>query len=260
MSTETRLREIGDQLEQAFAADLQAEADVPRAGATRTGRGSWFATRRGRWLAVAAATVITVPGVAYAAGVFTSPQTVARSLPAGARIFGSTVTCTVVRPNVEYRCTLAKAPSPDPVTHLTPAQWRKYLATPPNLGKLKFVKRRIEVAPGQWRTLKFAEDMPRIERITRAYRNKVLAGFGFTPAQIKADNVAIDAGAAGVGAGQFKGIVEPTVDATHHVDGGCRAISADGSRWQCYIGQAAVRQRIIGRALLGQDLSAPGVG
>ena len=260
MSTETRLREIGDRLEQAFAADLQAEARVAQAGTGRAGRGSWLGTRRGRWLAAAAATVIAVPGVAYAAGVFTSSQTVARSLPAGARIFGSTVTCTVVRPNVEYRCTLAKAPSPDPVRHLTPGQWRKYMATPPNLGKVKLVNRRVEVAPGQWRTVQFAEDTPRIERITRAYRNKVLASFGFTPAQIKADNVAIDAGAAGIGAGQFKGIVEPTVDATHHVDGGCRAISADGSRWECYIGQAAVKQRIIGRAFLGQYVPGPGVG
>ena len=88
----------------------------------------------------------------------------------------------------------------------------------------------------------------------------MLASFGFTAAQIKADNVAIDAGAAGIGAGQFKGVVEPTADATHHVDGGCRATSADGSRWECYIGEAAVRQRIIDQAFLGQYLSAPGVG
>ena len=143
---------------------------------------------------------------------------------------------------------------------MTPEQWRKYLATPPNLGKIKSVKRRIETAPGQWRTVQVVEDMPRLERITRAYRNRVLASFGFTAAQIKADDVAIDAGAAGIGAGQFKGTVEPTVDATHYVDGGCRATSADGSRWECYIGEAAVRQRIIGQAFLGQYVSAPGVG
>jgi hypothetical protein len=58
------------------------------------------------------------------------------------------------------------------VTHLTPRQWRKYLATPPNLGKIKTVNRRIEIAPGQWRTVQIAEDMPRIERITRAYRDE----------------------------------------------------------------------------------------
>jgi hypothetical protein len=260
MNTETRLREIGDRLEQAFAAELRAEARVAEAGAGRTGRGSWFATRRGRWLAVAAAAVIAVPGVAYAAGAFTSAQTVARSLPAGARIFGSTPTCTVVRPNVEYRCTLAKAPPADPVTHLTAGQSKKYFATPPNLGKIKFVKRRVEIAPGQWRTTYVAEDPARIARVIQAYRNKVLASFGYTPSQIKADNRAIDAGTAGIGAGEFKGTVEPTADATHHVDGGCRATSADGSQWECYIGEAAVRQGIIGQVFLGQYLPGPGVG
>lgn len=260
MNTETRLREIGDRLEQAFTADLRAEARVAEGGTGRTGHASWFATRRGRWLAAAAAIVIAVPGVAYAAGAFTSPQTVARSLPAGARIFGGTPTCTVVRPNVEYRCSLAKAPPPDPAAHLTPEQSKKYLATPPNLGKIKLVKRRVEIAPGQWRTLPVVEDPSRIARIIQAYRNKVLGSFGFTPSQIKADNQAIDAGTAGIGAGQFKGTVEPTADATHHVDGGCRATSADGSQWECYIGETAVRQGIIGQVFLGQYLPGPGVG
>jgi hypothetical protein len=258
MKTEIRMQQIGDELQRAFAADLQADAHETRAP-THSHRG-WLATRRGRWLAAAAATVIAVPGVAFAAGVFTSPQTVAKSLPAGARIFGSTPTCTVVRPNVEYRCTLAKAPSQDPITHLTPQQWRTYLATPPHLGKIKIVHRRYKDSAGRWHIGQFAQaqEMPRIERITRAYRNKVLASFGFTAAQIKADNEAVDAGAAGIGAGQFKGTVEPTVDATHHINGGCRAINADGSRWDCFIGRAAVKQKIV--TGLGAYVPSPGVG
>jgi hypothetical protein len=265
MSTETRVREIGDRLELAFAADLRAHPRVAPAAAARAAprraqRRAWLATRRRRWLTAAVATAIAAPGVAYAAGAFTIPQTVARSLPAGARIFGSKATCSVVRRNVEYRCTLAKAPAPDPVTHLTPQQWRKYLATPPNLGKVTFRKRRVEVAPGKWQTLQFAEDLPRIERISREYRNKVLASFGFTPAQIDAHNAAIDAGAAGVGAGRFKGTVEPTVNAAHRIDGGCRAISPDGVRWECYVGKAAVTERILGPGTLGQYVSGPGVG
>ena len=265
MTTEARVQEIGDRLELAFAADLRAQARVARAvpaqaTPSRAHRRAWLATRRRRWLAAAVVTAIVAPGVAYAAGAFTSPQTVARSLPAGARIFGSKATCTVVRPNVEYRCMLAKAPSPDPVTHLTPAQWRKYLATPPNLGKVTYRKRRVEVAPGTWRTLEFAEDLPRIERISRAYRNKVLASFGFTPAQIRADNVAIDAGAAGIGAGQFKGTVEPTVNSAHRIDGGCRATSPDGARWECYLGQAAIKEGILGHGSLGEYVPGPGVG
>lgn len=256
MSTEARLEKLGDQLERVFAADLEAEA-----------RGSWFSTRRGRWLGGATAILIAVPGVAYAAGVFTSPQTVAKSLPAGARIFGSTPTCKVVRPNLEYHCTLAKAPPPDPITHLTPKQWYRYLATPPNLGKVKLVTRRYEVAPGKWTTGQFAVDLPRLERITNAYRAKVLASFGFTPTQIRDHMAAIANDTAGIPAGGFKGTVEPTVDATHHINGGCRATSPDGSQWECYIGQAAVREKLISPPSknpnsggLGTYISGPGVG
>ncbi|HEY1777042.1 MAG TPA: hypothetical protein VGG41_12850 [Solirubrobacteraceae bacterium] len=64
--------------------------------------------------------------------------------------------------------------------------------------------------------------------------------------------------AAGQGIGQ--GTVEPTVDATKHVNGGCRAVDADATTWECYIGQAAVTQNIIGAGFLGQYAPAPGVG
>lgn len=258
MNTEIRLQQIGDELQRAFAADLQADAHKASVRTRSDRRGSWFATRRGRWLAAAVATVIAVPGVAFAAGAFTSPQTVAKSLPAGARIFGRTTTCTVVQPNVEYRCTLAKAPSPDPVTHLTPQQWRKLTAKPSHLGKIKLVNRRTKIAPGKWRILVFVEATPRQDRIYQAHTNKALASFGFTPAQIQAHNEAINAGATGIGAGQFKGTVEPTVDATHHINGGCRAINAQGLQWECYVGQAAVKQKIVGD--LGAYVPSPGVG
>ena len=259
MTTEIRLREIGDELQRAFAADLQAASDKAHVK-TSGRRASWLATRRRRWLAAAAATIIAVPGVAYAAGAFTSAQTVARSLPAGARIFNGTPTCTVVRPNVEYRCTLTKAPPADPVTHLTPRQWRKYLATPPNLGKIKIVNRRYKDSAGRWQISRFVQpqEMPRLERISRAYRNKVLASFGYTPAQIQAHDEAIDGDTAGIGAGQFKGTVEPTIDATHHINGGCRATDADGVRWECYIGQAAVEQKVVSG--VGAYAPGPGVG
>ena len=259
MNTEIRLRELGDELQRAFAADLHADAHGGQTDADG-GRGSWFATRRGRWLAAAAATLVAVPGVAYAAGVFTSPQTVAKTLPASERIFGSKPTCTVVQPNVEYRCTLAKAPPPDPVTHLSPQQWRKFLATPPNLGPIKIVKRRYKDSNGQWQVGQFVEprEMPRIERITRAYQDKVLGSFGFTPAQVRAYDEAVAADAAGISAGHFKGTLEPTIDATHHVNGGCRAVNADGTVWDCYLGQAAVKHKIVPG--IGAYVPGPGVG
>lgn len=60
--------------------------------------------------------------------------------------------------------------------------------------------------------------------------------------------------------GQFMGTVEPTVDATKHVNGGCRSLSAGGREWECYIGQAAVDQEIISEGFLGEYAPAPGVG
>jgi hypothetical protein len=58
----------------------------------------------------------------------------------------------------------------------------------------------------------------------------------------------------------LKGTVEPTVDATKHVNGGCRSLSADGMHWRCYIGREAVRQQIIGPGLLGEFAPTPGRG
>lgn len=58
----------------------------------------------------------------------------------------------------------------------------------------------------------------------------------------------------------LKGTVEPTVDATKHVNGGCRSLDSDGRTWQCYIGQAAVEQKIIGAGFLGEYAPSPGVG
>jgi hypothetical protein len=58
----------------------------------------------------------------------------------------------------------------------------------------------------------------------------------------------------------WKGTVEPTVDATKHVNGGCRALTSDGREWRCYIGEAAVEQQIIGPDFLGEFAPSPGVG
>jgi hypothetical protein len=58
----------------------------------------------------------------------------------------------------------------------------------------------------------------------------------------------------------WKGTVEPSVDASKHVNGGCRGLTDDGLAWECYIGQAAVDQKIIGQQFLGEAVSGPGVG
>ena len=58
----------------------------------------------------------------------------------------------------------------------------------------------------------------------------------------------------------WKGTVEPTVDATKHVNGGCRSLTSDGLEWRCYIVRAAVDQQIIGQGFLGEYAPSPGVG
>jgi hypothetical protein len=58
----------------------------------------------------------------------------------------------------------------------------------------------------------------------------------------------------------WKGTVEPTVDATKHVNGGCRSLASDGREWECYIGQAAVDQQIVGAGFLGEYAPSPGQG
>ncbi|HEU5212229.1 MAG TPA: hypothetical protein VFU10_05625 [Gaiellaceae bacterium] len=58
----------------------------------------------------------------------------------------------------------------------------------------------------------------------------------------------------------WRGTVEPTVDATKHVNGGCRSLRSDGTEWECYLGQEAVSQQIIGAGFLGAYAPSPGVG
>jgi len=58
----------------------------------------------------------------------------------------------------------------------------------------------------------------------------------------------------------LKGTVEPTVDATKHVNGGCRSLRSDGRVWECFIGRTAVNERIIGADFLGEYAPSPGVG
>ncbi|MFL6013591.1 MAG: hypothetical protein ACJ74P_04780 [Gaiellaceae bacterium] len=58
----------------------------------------------------------------------------------------------------------------------------------------------------------------------------------------------------------WKGTVEPTVDQSKHVNGGCRSLRSDGLEWECYLGRTAVEQRTIGAGFLGEYAPMPGVG
>jgi hypothetical protein len=157
-----RLSRLGLALEAAAAADLARPVASRR-------------PLRRRTLLAAAALAIVLPGGAIAASQLIGADEVASSMPAGTlALAGTEPTCTVVRENVEFHCTLERAPAPE------------------------------------------VQD--------------------------------------------WKGTVEPSVDATRHVNGGCRSLTSDGRTWQCYIGQAAVEQKIIDVGFLGEYAPTPGQG
>jgi hypothetical protein len=160
------LHRLGDALESA------AEADLSTQPASRPVRRRRVSAR----VAIAAAVLaVLVPGVALAASQLIGTDEVEQSLPAGTlALVGTNPTCTVVEQDVEFLCTLDRAPAPE---------------------------------------------VP-----------------------------------------DWKGTVEPTVDSTKHVNGGCRSLTSDGRTWRCYIGQAAVDQQIIGAGFLGEYAPSPGVG
>jgi hypothetical protein len=158
----TTLNRLGDALEGAAQAELSAARPRRRRISSR--------------VAIAVVVVaVLVPGVAVAASQLIGTDEVAQSLPAGTlALAGTNPTCTVVQQDVEYLCTLERAPAPE--------------------------------------------------------------------------------------VSDWKGTVEPTVDATKHVNGGCRALTSDGLEWRCYLGQTAVDQQIIGAGFLGEYSPSPGVG
>ena len=58
----------------------------------------------------------------------------------------------------------------------------------------------------------------------------------------------------------FTNVVYQTVDATQHVNGGCRSQRADGLVWQCYLGRADVDQKIISAGFLRKVQTMPASG
>ncbi|MDO8188451.1 hypothetical protein Q5424_22680 [Conexibacter sp. JD483] len=60
--------------------------------------------------------------------------------------------------------------------------------------------------------------------------------------------------------GAWKGTVEPAVGDDRTVVGGCRSQNANGTRWTCWIGREAVRNRTISDEFLGTEVAGPGAG
>ena len=236
MTSETqlpdRLARLGEALDRAVRADLAA------------GSGASRRLRHPRRVAAGVVlTAIVVPAAAFAATQLISTGQVAASLPQGTRaLIGTDPTCTVVQANVEYHCVLAKAPSgiavPDVGTGST--------TTPVQLQhQFKAV---FKTAAGRV-ILVHAGSEPALK-----HKLLILAAHGDKPP------VPIPAPTTTPNATDWTGTVEATVDATKHVNGGCRAQNATGTEWECYIGEAAVRENIIGQSFLGQYAPAPGVG
>jgi hypothetical protein len=279
-STHTRLHALGDALEQAVRDDLH-----PRRNALNLFRPGVHLPRRLRSRRVAllaAGFVVIVPGGAIAATQLLTGSQVAASLPAGTlALVGTHPTCTVVTAGVEYHCTLASPPSINgaptapasgsagsPTTPAgsptTPAgssttdaaragdQAKAIATVPPNSLALKRALvsgHPVVVVSKHSRWIELIKD-GRLIKLPVAAGNKLKAtvdsaGTGpSTAPQVPA----------------WSGTVEPSVDQTKHVNGGCRALNNAGTDWDCYLGEAAVKQQIIGQSFLGQYSPTPGVG
>lgn len=229
-----RLARLGEALDRAVRADLAGHVGA---------RGRHMRHPR-RLAAGAALAVVVVPAAAIAATQLITTNQVAASLPQGTKaLIGTDPSCTVVTANVEYHCVLANAPSPGP---------------PPQLGHGT-----ITTAAGSGQPSALVKGPNGQEAVISApseaaLKHKLLR---IASGDNSDGNTAVHTQNPPASANtNWTGTVEPTVDATKHVNGGCRAQNASGTEWECYIGQAAVQHGIIGQGFLGQYAPAPGVG
>lgn len=195
-----------------------------------------------RLVIAAVVTVVAVPAAAIAATELISTGQVAASLPQGTKaLIGTDPTCTVVQANVEYHCVLASAPSNDNGTPTTsPGGGVSSFHATGNTAIVKLKDGKLFVVK--------ADSAEALKQRTTALLQKAGGGTSTTLSAPASTTPA------------WQSTVEPTVDATKHVNGGCRAQNAAGTEWECYIGEAAVKQQIISQGFLGQYAPSPGVG
>ncbi len=255
-----RLARLGEALDRAVRADLAA-------GRLRRAR----LLARPRILLGAAVAAVAVPAAAIAATQLLTTSQVAASLPQGTRaLIGTDPSCTVVVTGVEYHCVLATPPAS------LGAPAGAGVTSPSSAGAIQFhdlVRAAVTRLDGTT-TIIDAGSAPALERkllsLGRVRRWVVLAGRRSSVRAPALSGAGREGTSATASAGQgtaatssatgWQGTVEPTVDATLHVNGGCRALTPAGTEWECYIGQAAVAQNIISAGFLGQYAPSPGVG
>jgi hypothetical protein len=254
-NTDTHLPEnlarLGEALDRAVQADL--------AGHPHRQRRLRHPRRVAIGVSVAA---VLVPAAAIAATQLISTDQVAASLPQGTlALVGTRPTCTVVQAGVEYHCVLAKAPSdatPAPVDPNPAANG----VVPSADGGVQIL---IRLPSGKSMLFKAATEQD-LKRQVVAYTLKSDGVSSTRISTITSEYPAAPTTTPGTttvpqtAATDWKGTVEDTVDATKHVNGGCRALNSAGTEWECYLGQEAVTQQIIGQSLLGQYAPSPGVG
>ncbi len=242
-----RLVSLRHALERAAANDLQSRS-----------RRGW--ARHPRRLAIGATiAVIGIPAAAVAATQLISTGQVAASLPQGTRaLIGTDPTCTVVQSGIEYHCTLASAPSAD----VAPASSTSSSSSTSPDQQVALVA--VAMTPSGHTVVVHAASQADLKQrlaAIHAVSAKLITGAG---AGAGAGDSSATSNVASEGAApqaeNWNGTVEPTVDSTKHVNGGCRSLNSTGTEWDCYIGQAAVQQKIIGQSFLGDYASAPGVG
>ena len=239
------LARLGDALHRAVAADLAAAAPISK---------RWRRPRRAAVVVVVLA--VAIPGAAFATVALTTTGQVAQSLPQGTQaLIGSDPTCTVVVQNVEYHCVLASAPSSlGAPAGATTAPTASAGATTAPTGAIPTSALALRARVCRALSDRPAGDAQCISlslssAAARAILRKALRASPHSPVHATA-----------TAPNDWTGTVEPTVDATKHVNGGCRAQNAAGTDWECYIGDAAVTQNIISQGFLGQYAPVPGVG
>lgn len=210
---------------------------------------------------------LAIPAAAIASIQLISTTQVAASLPQGTlALMGTDPRCAVVRANVEYRCDLASPPRED----AAPQAGADATGRATERGLVMAVARRpdgkrVFIEESTVAALRREAAATHVTRLRILEKRGSLTKRPDGKVTVTADaNAAAQAGngrpMGSPGQTNWKGTVEETVDATKHVNGGCRALNDLGTEWECYIGEAAVQQRIISHGFLGQYASGPGVG
>jgi hypothetical protein len=243
---------------------LVAAADEMHATSPQRSRW-WRRPPRGVVVGIAV-TALAIPAAALAATQLISPNQVAASLPQGSLVLmGTDPSCTVVQAGVEYHCVLANPPNTGAAPRTTTtaatttssggegvAGWHPPVVaagTAPDGKVMEISQPSLAAAKREIAAARLTHVM-----IAQTSKGQSLTGDPKNHAIIVSSNTKPPPR-------DWKGAIELTVDsASKRVTGGCRGLNISGTQWECYVGEAAVKQRMIAQRLLGQYAPDPTVG